>query len=93
MSHKNGLQKSMEQIGVESTLRYLPKGMKLCNCDVHGYYLAHYKTTNATCPLCPIQNPAANGTNATEVEHYIDLQHVVQSIFPKDNTSGEGLHA
>lgn len=93
MDTKNGLQKSIDQIGEFNTLRYLPKGMKICNCDVHGSYLAHYKTENPTCPLCPLQDPSANGTNATEMEHYIDIKDVVQGICPKDSTSGDGLHS
>lgn len=84
---KNGLQKAIDQIGEIGVLRYLPKGLKLHNCDIHGKYLAHYKQDNPLCPLCPAPTGNGNGTTATEVEHLIELRNnpflaVFRNFFP-----------
>lgn len=75
----NDLQKSIDQIGMEGVVKYLPKGMSLHPCDLHGHFLTHYTDKQPTCPLCIKQDPSANGTNATEVEHWIDLKDTVQA--------------
>ncbi|AGR46887.1 hypothetical protein JL_4 [Bacillus phage JL] len=77
MSAINDIQKSINQIGMEGVVRYLPKGMKLHPCDLHGSFLAHYKDELPTCPLCIQHNHAAEGTTATEVEHYINIRDLV----------------
>jgi hypothetical protein len=74
---KNGLQKSIDQIGLEGVVKYLPKGMKLHPCDLHGHFLSHYSDTNPTCPLCISHSPVAEGVTATEVEHYIDIRDMI----------------
>lgn len=71
---KNHIQKSIDQIGLEAVSRYLPKGMKLNPCDLHGAYLSHYKTDNPLCPLCTTAS-GGNGQTATDTEHYIDLRN------------------
>lgn len=76
-NEKNAIQKSIDQIGLEATVRYLPKGMKLYPCDIHGHYLAHYTDRMALCPLCIEHNPEAEGTTATQVEHFIDIRDAI----------------
>lgn len=71
------VQKAIEQIGYDAVAKSL--GVHhLGFCDVHGAYVIpvqtsedHIHTANDGCPLCPT-NPA-NGTSATEVSHYIDM--------------------
>lgn len=79
MQDKNNLQKAIDQVGLEAVVRYLPKGMSLHNCTMHGKYLAHYTTPadKLTCPLCNFPTQDGNGTTATEVEHYIDIRDAV----------------
>ncbi|MMZ43585.1 hypothetical protein D1872_51450 [compost metagenome] len=79
---KNTIQKSIDQIGLSAVERYLPKGMRIHPCDIHGHFLAHYTDENPICPLCIKHNPQAEGTNATDVELYIDLR---DSIRPPTN--------
>lgn len=74
---KNEIQKSIDQIGMEGVTRYLPKGMKLHPCDLHGMFLAHYRDTNPLCPLCTQHDSNAEGTTATAVEHFINLRDMV----------------
>lgn len=98
MKQQNNLQKAIDQIGEINVLKYLPKGMKLHGCDIHGKFLAHYKENNPLCPLCSMSANAgeANGTTASQVELFINLTDAVkQSIpgVPSGNTSGEGVHA
>jgi len=78
------IQKSIEQIGLETVTKYLPKGMKLCQCDMHGGYLAHYTDKNPLCPLCQVATNAGNGTTASEVELYIDLHDMIQNALGND---------
>ena len=73
---KNGLQKSIDQIGLDSVQRYLPKGMKVHSCELHGSFLTHYTSTSPLCPLCihdTEQVQSANGVTASQIEHYINL--------------------
>lgn len=72
------LQKSIEQIGMEAVQRYLPKGAKLHPCDMHGHFLAHYKDSSPTCPLC-ITTGTGEGTTATTIEHWINIKDNVQA--------------
>ena len=71
----------VKSIGVDGVQKYLPKGMKLNYCDLHGHYLQHY-SGDGLCPLCTGHNPEADGTTATQVEHYIDIRDAI------DPTSG-----
>lgn len=71
---KNELQKSIDQIGEGTVLRYLPKGMKVHPCDIHGNFLSHYKDKNPLCPLCSADTGDGNGTTASEVELFIDMR-------------------
>lgn len=64
----------IKSIGMDAVTRYIPKGMKLHNCDIHGFFLAHYTDTNPICSLCVSHSPEAEGTTATQVEHYIDIR-------------------
>lgn len=80
MKDINGIQKSINQIGIESVQRYLPKGARLHNCEVHGGYLSHYKDKNPLCPLCIQHDPKAEGTTASDTELYIDLRDKAQQI-------------
>jgi hypothetical protein len=76
MNSVNDIQKSINQIGMEGVVRYLPKGMKLHPCDLHGMFLSHYKAENPVCPLC-VQTGTGEGTTATDVEHYINIRDMV----------------
>ena len=76
----NGLQKAVDQIGIVCIReKYEPKGFKVCNCEVHGYYLAPAGEENPQCPRCQevVEVPGGNGTTATEVEHYINVRDMV----------------
>lgn len=75
---KNNLQKSIDQLSMDTVRRYLPKGMAIHPCDLHGHFLAHYSNNNPTCPLCIKHDPQAEGTTASEVELYIDLRDAMQ---------------
>lgn len=70
---KNNIQNAIDQVGMDAVSKSIG-AVALHNCDVHGMYLAN----EDGCPLCP----KANGTSATEVEHYIDIKELV------DPTSG-----
>lgn len=65
---KNNIQHAIEQVGIDAVQKSLGT-MALGNCDVHGHYLMG---TEATCPLCP----APNGTTATQVEHFINVNPI-----------------
>lgn len=84
----NNIQKSIDQIGIMAVARYLPKGMKLQPCDMHGHFLTHYSTKEPLCPLCVTHSDVAEGTTATQVEHYIDLRDAATSPFSSDNHNG-----
>ena len=75
---QSGLQKSIDQLGMELVTRYLPKGMKIHPCDLHGHYLAHYKEPDPVCPLC-IKTGGGEGTSATDIEHWINIKDNVQA--------------
>lgn len=75
---KNNIQKAVDQIGELTVLRYLPKGMKLHDCPMHGKFLAHYKDENPLCPLCNMDSGSGNGTTATDMQHYIEIRDAVQ---------------
>lgn len=81
---KTGLQKAIDQLGLDAVQRYLPKGMKINNCDMHGSYLSHYTQDQPICPLCITHNPAAEGTTATEVEHYLDIRDGINPYTDRD---------
>lgn len=71
---KSMLDMVMSQIGDVS--RYLPKGMALRQCHMHGSYLQHYKQ-EANCPTCASMLPdgvSGNGTSPTQIEYYIDIR-------------------
>jgi hypothetical protein len=70
---KHPINDVIKSIGMDGTLQYLPKGMKLHPCDVHGMFLAHYKDSNPLCSLCTARDPRSEGITASEVEHYIDV--------------------
>ncbi len=72
-----GLQKSIDQIGIDAVTRYLPKGAKLHSCPLHGHFLAHYKDVDPTCAMCT-STGAGEGTTATQMEHWIDMKDEVQ---------------
>jgi len=74
MDTKSVLSKAIDDIGLLAVARYLPKGYKIYPCDLHGHFLAHYSDKNPLCPLCIHADPHANGTTATEIEHWIDLK-------------------
>jgi len=70
----SNLSKACAQIGPMAVQKYLPKGMALHPCDIHGHFLSHYSNDNPLCPLCISHNPAAEGTSASDVELYINLR-------------------
>lgn len=65
---KSTLQKAIEEIGLDAVQKSLGHSLALAYCDVHGHY-AHTHAEQPNCPTCP----PANGTTATEVEHYISV--------------------
>lgn len=85
----SGLQKAIDQVGMDCVKeRYLPRGMKLCDCPIHGAYLAHYTDDKMECPACAAianANNGGNGTTATQVEHLINVRDMVA---PQTNPHG-----
>ena len=68
---KSNIQRAIEQLGEETVRKSITHaGISLGFCDLHGHYAF---TGDAKCPLCP----DANGTTATDVEHYIDVREAV----------------
>jgi hypothetical protein len=70
----NGLQKAIDQIGELAVRKAIPQGYGIGRCTLHGAYMVA-PTQEPCCPICPA-TPPANGTTATDVEHYIDMQPV-----------------
>lgn len=69
------LQVAIEQVGMDAVMKSFP-GMGLGFCDVHGHYALPLQDSSegmplASCALCPPN--LANGTSATDVELYINL--------------------
>lgn len=77
---KNDIQKSIDQIGLGTVTRYLPKGMKLHTCDIHGKFLCHYQDTNPICPLCANISSDGNGQDATQTELAMNLKKLAQTV-------------
>lgn len=71
---KNNIQNAIDQLGIETVSKSLGH-TALGNCDLHGMYAI---VGEPTCPLCP----NANGTTASEVEHFLDIKQAF------DPTSG-----
>lgn len=73
------LQKAVDQIGIDAVMKSLGPSVALGFCDMHGHYTMPQRTMDTpegkappiSCPSCP-PNPA-NGTSATDVELYIDI--------------------
>lgn len=72
----SALDEVLRQIGDQ----YLPRGMRIHNCPIHGAFLAHYTQENPTCPECGyIQaedtspNPSGNAVDTNTLEYEIDL--------------------
>jgi hypothetical protein len=78
--NKTVLQSVIEQIGDSIINKSIPMGARIGRCQLHGAYLI-LGGNEPNCPICP-SLPSANGTDATEVEHYIDIN---QSINPQHN--------
>ena len=77
--NRNELQKAVDQIGEVGVIQYLPKGMKLHDCPIHGKFLSHYKDSNPLCPLCNTATNDGNGVNATDAEVAIDIRDALQA--------------
>lgn len=60
---KSGVHECVEQLG----MNFVPAGMKLHPCDLHGYFLATADNENPICPLCVQVPNEANGTTASDV--------------------------
>lgn len=71
---KNAIQGVVDQIGVDAVKKSVGIGFKLCTCVQHGMYLCAVDK-EPVCPVCQqsdnISNEA-NGTSATDVEHYVN---------------------
>lgn len=67
----NELQKAVNQIGYDAVSKAIPLGARLGNCDIHGVYMVNSEA-EICCPICP-NTPPANGTTATQVEHFINV--------------------
>jgi hypothetical protein len=93
MKDINTIQKAINEIGEEGVSRYLPKGMKLCNCHMHGKYLAHYSDKNPLCPLCTQSTVSGegNGTTASDVELFIDIRDAIKDAV--DSVHSVSLHS
>lgn len=71
----NGLQKAIDQIGIDAVSKAIPAGSRIGMCDIHGAYMVH-SNSELVCPVCP-STPPANGESATDIEHYIDIREAV----------------
>lgn len=80
VDNKSGLQKAIDQIGEDAVRKSIPLGAKIGMCDLHGAYMVNIGS-EMVCPICPTV-PEPNGTNATDIDHYIDVKEFV------DPTSG-----
>ncbi len=87
--HINELVKS---IGIGTVERYLPRGMKLGYCDMHGHYLKHY-TSDGICPQCIGHDPKSDGTTASDMEHYIEIRQALgmDGINPQQKNNPYGV--
>lgn len=65
-----GLQKAIDQIGIEAVRKSMGD-IAMGYCDIHGHYTYDQSAGKPDCKICP-PNPA-NGTSATDVEIYIDI--------------------
>jgi hypothetical protein len=72
---KTELQKAIDQIGEEAVSKSIPKGASIGRCQLHGSYLM-MADSQGSCPICPAM-PDANGTDASDVEHYINVREIV----------------
>ena len=83
---KSNLHKALSEVVGQIGERYLPRGMKLYDCHIHGLFLAHYTTPadKVICPICAIPTQNGNGTTATQIEHYIDLKHGIDPTKDRD---------
>ena len=79
---QNTIQKAIDQIGLAGVAKYLPKGMKLHTCEMHGMYLQHYTQSTPSCPACAhwASLNGGNGTTATEIEHFIDVKDHINEV-------------
>jgi len=75
MEHSQ-LHKALTEIEGQIGKSYLPRGMKIATCPIHGNYLAHYSQANASCPQCAtvLASSAANGDDASSMYHEIDMR-------------------
>lgn len=64
------LQVAIEQVGMDAVRKSIGD-IAMGFCDVHGHYTYDMSAGGPSCQVCP-PNPA-NGTSATEVELYINL--------------------
>ena len=91
--NKSLLQGVIEQIGIEAVKKSIGidshADLSLAYCDVHGNY-AYLTSKGANCPTCP-QLPPANGTAATEVEHFIDMNPIQDMQNPNQKINPYGL--
>lgn len=85
---KNELQKAIDQIGQDAVSKAIPVGTRIGLCDLHGAYMVNM-ASEMICPICP-PVPKANGTDATEVEHYIDMEPV-QGTNPQQKLNPYGV--
>lgn len=74
----NGLQKAIDQVGIDAVSKAIPAGSRIGMCDIHGAYMVH-SASELVCPICPVL-PDANGETATDIEHYIDIQDAMTGL-------------
>lgn len=83
MNMQNSIQEVCDQIGIEAVERYMPRGMKICTCNMHGRFLVHYTQQAPECPSCKeVYSGEGNGTTASEVELFIDLTQPSPQCMP-----------
>lgn len=71
---KNALQVVVDQIGMDAVKKSVGTGFRLCYCETHGTYMCQ-ADKEPKCPVCSQSDNVsneANGTSATDVEHYIN---------------------
>lgn len=61
--HHHPVEECVRQIGTG----FVPKGMSLYPCDIHGHFLGVHDHPNPVCPLCVQVEDNHNGTTASDI--------------------------
>lgn len=86
---KNSIQHAIDQIGLDAVKKSIGidshADLAMAYCDLHGNY-AYLTANKPNCPTCP-HLPAPNGTAATEVEHFINVNPIQDLQNPGQKTN------